>query len=51
MADSKAIKFVEWPEKADTFMPPIHWQVDVGVDEEHELQRTITMMFKGEIQA
>jgi tRNA threonylcarbamoyladenosine biosynthesis protein TsaE len=51
MADSKAIKFVEWPEKADSFMPPIHWQVDVGVDEEHEQQRTITMMFKGEVQA
>jgi len=32
-------------------MPPIHWQVDVGVDEEHEQQRTITMMFKGEVQA
>ena len=41
MDDGNVIKFVEWPEKAGTTMPRIHWTVAINLVPEHEEDRII----------
>ncbi|MGA1277617.1 MAG: tRNA (adenosine(37)-N6)-threonylcarbamoyltransferase complex ATPase subunit type 1 TsaE [Candidatus Kapaibacteriota bacterium] len=47
MSDEQVIKFVEWPEKAGSTMPPIDWKVTIKTVAENEEERIINIEYLG----